>query len=81
MAFPSTPVKGDTHTEYGSTFFFNGVTWVSSWGVVDTFSQDIVTAASAPSGAPVGMRWLESSTFDLKEYDGSVWNTISTVTY
>lgn len=78
MAFPASPALGDTHDESGVTYIFNGVTWTEGWAV-SVAGVDIVADNVAPTSAAVGTQWLDLTTNQLKQYDGSNWNLIRSI--
>lgn len=78
MAFPTSPIKGQTHTEYGESYFFNGVAW--SKGFVKTMDfGDCVFDSTAPSSPEEGLYFFDYTTNQLKRYTSGVWSIVTGV--
>lgn len=78
MALPANPVLGDTFTEAGVTYTFNGVTWTEGWAKT-IGGVDVIADNDAPSSPSVGTQWIDLTTNQIKEYDGSDWNVVRTI--
>lgn len=78
--FPSNPSVGSTQTLDAVTYVYNGSVWQASWAisVPHLDNIEIIESLTEPPGVPAGVVWLNSSTRQLKKYDGSVWTVIAT---
>lgn len=78
MAFPSNPARGDVHSEFGNSYTYNGISWVEGWAVKYS-GTDIIADNVEPTNATTGTQWLDMTTNQIKQYDGSTWNVIGSI--
>jgi hypothetical protein len=75
MAFPLNPVKGNTHTEAGETYYFNGINWTRGWAkIVD--NKLIVASMDTPQVQALGHIWLDLDDETVLLSDGSVFTAL-----
>lgn len=78
MAFPTSPTKGQTHTEYGEVYFFNGISW--SKGVAKTLPfGDCIFDSAEPTNPFEGLHFFNYTNNELKKYESGSWTLVANV--
>ena len=75
MIFPLNPNKGDTYIYAGTTYFFDGITWVTGFAK-QTDTTFVISAPTAPSTQTVGDVWLKLSDFTVHSSDGTSFRAL-----
>lgn len=78
MAFPLTPTKGMVHTEFGETFFYNGISWSKGF-VKQVNGVDCVFDSSEPTSPEEGLLFFDYRTNQIKKYVSGSWTLLTNV--
>ena len=78
MAFPTNPNKGDVHTEFGETYFFNSISWSKGFAK-QINGVDCVFDHVAPTSPVEGLLFYNYSTNQLRRYTSGSWIVVTSL--
>jgi hypothetical protein len=71
MAFPTSPIVGQVHSEYGNSYYYDGVTWIVGWAKPILTTHVVATGVTPATAAP--LMWIDTKTRKLYKQENNEW--------